>query len=91
MTKLMIADLSVAQELDRREMSAVRGGNLGGLLPFYYPTPSVKIDTTNFSASQLIGQTNDIVNTTGNDVAFVTGIHSTVNPVQTAKNTINYY
>ncbi|WP_028220352.1 hypothetical protein [Paraburkholderia oxyphila] len=89
MSKLMIADLSVAQELDRREMSAVRGGNLG-LLPFYYPTPSVKVDTTNFTASQLIGQSNDIVNETGNDVAFATNIHSTVNPVQTAKNTINF-
>ncbi|MFD1561548.1 hypothetical protein ACFSHT_38860 [Paraburkholderia silviterrae] len=90
MSKLMIADLSVAQELDRREMSAVRGGNLGGLWPVYYPTPSVKVNTTNFSAEQLIGQTNNIVNETGNDVAFASGIHSTVNPVQTAKNTINF-
>ena len=90
MSKLMIADLSVAHELDRREMSAVRGGTLGGLWPVYYPTPSVKIDNTSFSAQQLIGQTNDIVSNTGNDVAFVTGLHSSVNPVQTAHNTINY-
>ncbi|QBR02978.1 hypothetical protein [Paraburkholderia pallida] len=89
MSKLMIADLSAAQELDRREMSAVRGGNLG-LWPVYYPTPSVKVDTTNFTASQLIGQSNDIVNETGNDVAFASDIHSTVNPVQKAKNTINF-
>ena len=88
MSKLMIADLSVAKELDRRAMSAVRGGYLS--LPFYYPTPSVKVDTTNFSAEQLIGQTNSIVSNTGNDVAFASGIHSTVNPVQTAKNTINF-
>ncbi|WP_028220342.1 hypothetical protein [Paraburkholderia oxyphila] len=91
MTKLTIADLSVAHELDRREMSAVRGGTLGGLMPFYYPTPSVNIASTTFNASQLIGQSNDIVNETGNDVAFASNIRSTVNPVQTAKNTINYY
>lgn len=92
MSKLMIADLSVAQELDRREMSAVRGGNLGvgGLWPVYYPSPSVKMTTTNFSAEQLIGQTNSIVSNVGNDVAFASGISASVNPSQTAHNTINY-
>jgi hypothetical protein len=88
MTKLMIADLSVAQELDRREMSAVRGGL--GLWPIYYPTPSVKVDTTNFMAEQVIGQTNSIMNNTGNEVALVTGIHSSTSPVQQAHNTINF-
>ena len=89
MSKLMIADLSVAQELDRREMSAVRGGL--GLWPVYYPTmPSVKVDSTNFTAEQLIGQTNTIENNVGNDVAFAQNIHATVNPVQTAHNTINF-
>jgi hypothetical protein len=90
MSKLMIADLSVSHELDRREMSAVRGGSLGGLWPVYYPTPSVNVSTTNFSAQQLIGQTNTIENNTGNDVAFASGIHSSVNPVQTAHNSINF-
>jgi hypothetical protein len=47
-------------------------------------------DTTSFSASQLIGQTNNIVNNTGNDVAFASNIHSTVNPSQKATNTINF-
>ena len=89
MSKLMIADLSATQELDRRSMSTVRGGYVG--LPIYYPTPSVKIDSTNFSAEQLIGQTNNIVSETGNDVAFASGIKSQVNPVQTGKNTINFY
>ncbi|HKR39413.1 MAG TPA: hypothetical protein VJU59_06960 [Paraburkholderia sp.] len=88
MSKLMIADLSVAQELDRREMRAVRGGL--GLWPVYYPTPSVKVDSTNFTAEQLIGQTNTILSNTGNDVAFVNNLHSSVNPVQTAHNTINF-
>jgi len=88
MSKLMIADLSVAQELDRREMSAVRGGNLS-LLPVY-PMPSVNYNTTNFAAEQVIGQTNSIVSNVGNDVAFASNIHATVNPVQKASNTINF-
>jgi hypothetical protein len=88
MSKLMIADLSVAEELDRREMSAVRGGL--GLWPIYYPTPSVKVDTTNFTAEQVIGQTNSILSNTGNDVALVKNIHSSVNPLQQAHNTINF-
>ncbi|MCP3719879.1 hypothetical protein [Paraburkholderia sp. CNPSo 3281] len=89
MSKLMIADLSVAQELDRREMSAVRGGL--GLWPVCYPTmPSVKVDSTNFTASQLIGQTNTILSNTGNDVAFVNNLHASTNPVQTAHNTIHF-
>ncbi|SDE16792.1 hypothetical protein [Paraburkholderia lycopersici] len=88
MSKLMIADLSVAQELGRREMGAVRGGNLA-LWPVY-PTPSVKYDTTNFTAEQVIGQTNSIVANVGNDVAFASNIHASVNPVQTAHNTINF-
>lgn len=88
MSKLTIADLSATQDLDRREMSAVRGGWVG--MPFYYPAPSVKVNTTNFTADQLIGQTNTIMNNTGNDVAFVKNIHSTVDPTQQARNVINF-
>lgn len=92
MSKLTIADLNVAQELDRHEMSAVRGGNLSfGPLPILYPVvPSVKVSTTNFTAEQVIGQTNSIASNTGNDVAFATGIGSSTNPMQTAHNTINF-
>jgi hypothetical protein len=86
MNKLMIEDLNVTHELDRRAMSAVRGGMLG-LWPFY--SPSYKVEP-NFSAEQLIGQTANIVNNTGNNVAFATDIHSTVNPTQNAHNTINF-
>ena len=88
MSKLTIADLSATHDLDRREMSAVHGGWVG--MPFYYPAPSVKVNTTNFTADQLIGQTNTIMNNTGNDVAFVKNIHSTVDPTQQAHNVINF-
>ncbi|QGZ65702.1 hypothetical protein FAZ98_23010 [Paraburkholderia acidisoli] len=87
----MIADLSVAQDLDRQAMSAVRGGNLclGSLLPCY-SSPSMKMTTTNFTAEQVIGQTNNIVSNVGNDVALASGISASVNPSQTAHNTINF-
>jgi hypothetical protein len=89
MTSLKIENLDLAKELDGRAMSAVRGGTLGyfPLLPY---SPVHVTDTTNFSAQQLIGQTNSIVNNNGNNVAFATGITSTVKPSQTATNTINF-
>ena len=89
MKSLMIKDLEVAKELDGRAMSAVRGGTLA-LCPVFPLSPVQVTDTTSFSASQLIGQTNNIVNNTGNDVAFASNIHSTVNPSQKAANTINF-
>ena len=89
MKSLMIEDLGVAKELDGRAMSGVRGGTGSyWLLPYYSPVHVT--DTTNFSAQQLIGQTNNIVNNTGNNVAFASDIHSTVNPSQQATNTINF-
>jgi hypothetical protein len=87
MNKLTIEDLSATRELDRCQMSAVRGGVMS-LLPFSYP--SYNVSTTNFTAEQLISQTANVANTTGNDVAFATNIYSTVNPTQNAHNTINF-
>jgi hypothetical protein len=89
MKSLMIEDLGVAKELDGRAMSGVRGGT-GSYWPLPYYSPVHVTDTTNFSAQQLIGQTNNIVNNTGNNVAFASDIHSTVNPSQHATNTINF-
>jgi hypothetical protein len=93
MSTLMIADLSVAHELDCREMSVVRGGYLGGgypgaLWPVYFPTPSVNVGT--FSPQQFIGQSSEVVTNTGDDVAFSSGIRATVKPVQNAQNVINF-
>lgn len=89
MTSLKIENLDLAKELDGRAMSAVRGGTLGYFaLPYYSPVHVT--DTTNFSAQQLIGQTNTIVNNNGNNVAFASGISSTIKPTQTATNTINF-
>jgi hypothetical protein len=84
MNTLMIADLCATEELDGRAMTAVSGGTVGGLWPLY---PAVHVvDLTSFSAQQVIGQSSNIVDNTGNDAS---GSHSTVNPSQSAQNTIN--
>jgi len=88
MKSLTIKDLSITEELDSRAMSAVRGGNLPG----YWPGVNVSSYEASFDATQLITQSQNTLNNNGNNVAFASGIHSTVDPKQTAtnKNTINF-
>jgi hypothetical protein len=89
MKTLMINDLSVTEELDSRAMSAVRGGNL----PYYvYPGFGSSITNVSLGAQQSISQSQNTFNENGNNVAFASGITSTVKPTQTAnnKNTINF-
>jgi len=88
MKTLMIKDLSVTEELDSRAMSAVRGGNL----PSYWPGFSSSTTNLSFGAEQLISQSQNTINNNGNNVAFVSGISSTVKPTQTANNynTVNF-
>jgi hypothetical protein len=38
----------------------------------------------------MIGQSQNVENNNGNNVAFASGITSTVSPVQTANNNINF-
>jgi hypothetical protein len=87
MKSLTIKDLSITEELDSRAMSAVRGGNLPG-----WPGINVSSYEASFDATQLITQSQNTLNNNGNNVAFASGIHSTVDPKQTAtnKNTINF-
>ena len=89
MKSLTIKDLPVAAELDRKAMAGVQGGRLDRahlLLPVF------GVSTSSFSmdASQAIGQTQDVVNQNGNNVAFAGDIHSTVKPTQTANNSISF-
>ena len=63
MNSLMIKDLAVTEELDSRAMSAVRGGT------FYFPGYSVSKTDFTFNTQQLIGQTQNVVNENGNNVA----------------------
>jgi hypothetical protein len=87
MNSLMIKDLAVTEELDSRAMSAVRGGT------FYFPGYSVSKTDFTFNTQQLIGQTQNVINENGNNVAFATDIDSKVKPIQKANNsnTINVF
>jgi len=80
MNTITIKDLAATEELDSRAMTAVRGGS------FYYPALQMNSYDLSFSAQQAIGQTQNVWNANGNNVAFATDIHSTVNPKQTATN-----
>jgi hypothetical protein len=89
MSTLMIKDLAVAEELDVRAMSEVRGGTFD--LPYYWaPLYSHYESNSVFTATQSIGQVQNVLNNNGNNVAFASGISSTVNPTQTANNNINF-
>ena len=80
---LAIKDLPVTEELDTRAMRAVRGG----FVPFMPVFSLTKIDSS-FNASQLIGQTQNVVNMNGNNAAFVDDIKSRVDSTQNAQNNI---
>ncbi|SAL27122.1 hypothetical protein [Caballeronia telluris] len=88
MKSLMIKDLAVTEELDSRAMSAVRGGNA-----FYLPGYDFSKLDVSVNTQQGIGQTQNVFNQNGNNVAFATDIDSKVKPIQKADNTntVNIY
>ena len=98
MKALTIKDLSVTAELDRQAMSAVHGGTgmsgmykgMPSLSHQYTPSYSFNKSDFNFDASQSLNQEQNTLVNNGNNVAFASGITSTVNPSQTGKNTINF-
>ncbi|VXC74995.1 conserved hypothetical protein [Burkholderia sp. 8Y] len=86
MKTLTILDIPVTEELDRRAMSAVRGGT-----SFYFPGYDVSKVSLSFDTQQFIGQTQNTQSQNGVNVAFGHDISSNVAPKQTATNhsTIN--
>ncbi|RZI42149.1 hypothetical protein EGT07_13040 [Herbaspirillum sp. HC18] len=102
MSALIIKDLSITGDLDAKAMSAIRGGTCymppTYCPPSYYnpsqgygmPKTSLPTGDLKLNASQSIGQVQNVVNNNGNNVAFASGITSTVNPTQTANNNINF-
>lgn len=96
MTTLLIKDLSITEELDGKAMAAVRGGMCSYCPPTYgqpgYGVPKLygKPTYLAFDASQMIGQSQNVENNNGNNVAFASGITSTVSPTQTGNNKINF-
>ncbi len=91
MQALTIKDLSRTAELDRAAMAGVTGGMYKGWMPSYdlkYVDKSSH--KFSFDATQSIGQQQLTEVNNGNNVAFAKDITATVNPTQTAKNTINF-
>ena len=91
MNTLTIKDLSIAEQLDSKAMSAVRGGfgpsaSYFNFTPVYAPNYSKKVDAT-----QLISTTMNIQSANGNDAAFVAGVTTTIDPHVTSSNNINVH
>ena len=92
MNTLMIKDLSITEQLDSKAMRGVRGGTGYGyptssffnFSPVVAPDNSKKVDAT-----QLISNELNLQNANGNNVAFATGITSTINPCITSSNNIH--
>jgi hypothetical protein len=91
MNTLMIKDLSITEQLDSKAMSAVRGGNGFGPSTSYYNFSPICApnNSKNVSGTQLINTELNMQNATGNNVAFATGLCSTLNPCVTSSNSIH--
>jgi hypothetical protein len=92
MKALMIKDLSLTEELDSKAMAAVHGGVAKGGVYSGLSYDQYKSGFSSFDATQLISQTQNVVNENGNNVAFLdkSKIRSTVTSDQDAHNTINF-
>lgn len=103
MQTLMIKDLAVAEELDRKAMSAIQGGMCGSCTPYspsaYSPSGSPSSwgpqfggsqNDFNFNASQSLNQSQNTLVNNGNNAAFVSGITANVNPTQNGSNNIKF-
>jgi hypothetical protein len=81
MKTLNIKDLPVTEELDRRAMSAVRGG-----YSLFWPAVDVTRTDLSFDTQQLISQSQNTSVNTGVNVAFAHDIKANVKPTQIANN-----
>ena len=92
MKALTIKDLTVSKDLCAKDMAGVSGGTGFHRVPALFVSPlfSYAKSEINFDAAQSLGQSQNTEVNNGNNVAFASGIKSTVNPTQTGKNTINF-
>ncbi|SAK46544.1 hypothetical protein [Caballeronia ptereochthonis] len=90
MKTLTIKDLPVTEELDRRAMSAVRGGN-ALLYPGFISGFDVSKIAMTFAPQQFIGQTQTTTTENGSNIAFADGLTARANvaPKQDARNIAN--
>ncbi len=95
MKTLIIKDLVVTEELDRKAMAAVHGGTSKTMTSYSGPLSGDMYgegskSAFNFKAEQLLNQCQDTLVNNGNNVAFASGITATVTPHQTGTNSINF-
>ncbi|QDZ28052.1 hypothetical protein [Noviherbaspirillum sp. UKPF54] len=100
MTTVTINDLALTSDLDHAAMTKVRGGTGKGMYQYCGPTSGSSYggspygdltkNSFSFDATQSLGQVQDTQVNNGNNVAFASGITSTVNPTQTGSNNINF-
>lgn len=88
MTSLTIKDLAITEELDAKALAAVHGGTSKGV-PAYWAALYGGSTNFSFDATQMLSQTQNVLNNNGNNVAFASGISSAVNPTQTGSNNIS--
>ncbi|MBS1191781.1 MAG: hypothetical protein H6R10_3573 [Rhodocyclaceae bacterium] len=88
MKTLMIHDLSRTEALDAKAMAAVQGGMYKKGLPSFWSYYDGSTHDSSLTAVQKIGQSQEVFNTNGNNVAFSDHITSTVKPTQTASNSV---
>ena len=88
MKTLTIKDLSRTETLDAKAMAAVQGGMKTGVPSYWLSVYDGSKHDNSVTASQVIGQNQQVFNSNGNNVAFADGIRSTVKPTQTASNNI---
>jgi hypothetical protein len=97
MNALTIKDLSLAADLDAATLASVRGGCAPSYCMPSYCTPSwggpsydISKSDLNFNAAQQLNQSQNTLVNNGNNVAFASGITSTVTPTQNGSNNINF-
>jgi hypothetical protein len=90
MKRLTIKDLPVNEELDRRAMAAVRGGN-ALLAPGFLSGMNLSSIALSFAPQQFITQTQTTLTENGSNIAFADGLAARANvaPKQDAKNIAN--
>ncbi|WP_144139873.1 hypothetical protein [Paraburkholderia sp. BCC1884] len=89
MNTLTIKDLSIAEQLDSKSMSAVRGG-YGPSSSYYNFSPVYAPDNSkNIGATQLISNTLNVDNANANNVAFASCLNTNIAPCISTSNNIH--
>ncbi|MGF6769906.1 hypothetical protein P3T18_002385 [Paraburkholderia sp. GAS199] len=95
MNTLTIKDLSITEQLDSKAMRSVRGGTFSGYgygpsaSYFNFSPVSAPDNSKKVNATQLIDNQLNIQNENGNNVAFASGLCSSIVPCISTSNNIH--